>query len=50
MGAHIFGFLAGALVGLPLALLRSWLVGRRAEVCGWIAGLLAFICAWLAWG
>ena len=50
VGAHIFGFLAGALVGLPLALLRSWLVGRRAEVCGWIAGLLAFICAWLAWG
>ena len=50
VGAHVFGFLAGALLGLPLAALRGWLVARRAELCGWAAGVVVFVCAWLAWG
>ena len=49
VGAHLFGFLAGALLGLPLARLRDRLEGRAAAACGWAAGAILFLAAWLAW-
>ncbi|MDF1798267.1 MAG: rhomboid family intramembrane serine protease [Planctomycetota bacterium] len=50
IGAHVFGFGTGALVGMLVALVRTRLVGRVANLAGWTAGVLVFLCSWLVWG
>lgn len=45
-GAHLFGFLAGVVVGIVLRLLRTRLPGPRWQTALSVAGMLVFAVAW----